>query len=237
MSTKFYSASFSIAGTGKINEDSANFQILEEGCVAVVADGVGGNYGGGVASALAVQESIGLMRESPSPSVSQIFAMVSQTIKERGNADLISNQMATTLSLCFIDSQGVAHVGHVGDSRIYHLRGKGIVQRTKDQTEVAALVEAGILTREQAKSYPRRTVLRSALSAKGIYELFETEFPVISGDRLILLTDGIYRLITKSQLCEFSLASNDIEDLSNKIRNEISNRNDDDATILILGIE
>ena len=210
---------------------------MEDGCVAIVADGVGGNYGGGVASALAVKEAIELITVSPSSSIEQIFAAVSRTIKERGNTDLISNQMATTLSLCLVDSQGTAYVGHVGDSRIYHLRGKGIVQRTKDQTEVAALVEAGILSREQAKSYPRRTVLRSALSAKGAYELFEITFPVASGDRLILLTDGIYRLVSKSQLRDFSLASTSIEDLSRKIRDEISNKNDDDATLVILGID
>ena len=237
MNTKFRSASFTIAGSGKINEDSADFQIIGDDCVAVVADGVGGNYGGGVASALAVKEVIELLTASPNSSIEQIFAAASRIIKEKGNTDLISNQMATTLSLCLVDSQQTAHVGHVGVSRIYHLRGKGIVQRTKDQTEVAALVEAGILSREQAKSYPRRTVLRSALSAKGTYELFETTFPVASGDRIILLTDGIYRLVTKSQLRDLSLSSTNIEELSRKIRADISNKNDDDATLVIIEID
>lgn len=231
------SASFTVAGSGKINEDAFDFQTVNGGYITVIADGVGGNYGGSVASALAVNDAIEYIKTNPDFSVSQVFTKVSQSIKTRGSADLISNQMATTLSLCFVDTQGTARVGHVGDSRIYHLRGNGIVQRTQDQTEVAALVQAGILTREQAKSYPRRTVLRSALSAKGAYDLFETNFQVSSGDRLILLTDGIYRLITKLQLRDLSVASSNIENLISLIRDIILNNNDDDATVVALSID
>src|SRR3546814_5436694 len=57
-----------------------------------------------------------------------------------------------------------ARVGHVGDSRIYHLRGSGLVTRTKDQTEVQHLIDEGILTPERAKMYPRKNVLLSAIS-------------------------------------------------------------------------
>lgn len=226
---------FSMAGVGKINEDSFACEFLDDGsCIAAVADGVGGNYGGSIASALATQTAVEAVGANPKTPLSQVVATTSSAIRSRGNEDLISGQMATTLSLCVIQNDGVARVAHVGDSRIYHLRGNGIVQRTKDQTEVAALVEAGILSREQAKTYPRRTVLRSALSAKGVYETFETEFTVLLGDRLVLLTDGAYRLVTKAHLRNLSLEAENIDDLLQTLKREIEGENDDDATIVIV---
>lgn len=231
------SAFFSVAGIGKINEDSWDCQTLEDGtCIAVVADGVGGNYGGSIASALATKIAVKVLEEDPKMPLSQVFSITSNAIQSRGNEDLISSQMATTLSLCVIQNDGVVHVAHVGDSRIYHLRGNGILQRTKDQTEVAALVEAGILSREQAKTYPRRTVLRSALTAKGGYEIFESKFTVNEGDRVVLLTDGIYRLVTKTQLRDLSRKSESVEELSHALKQEIEEKNDDDATVVILEV-
>ena len=235
MSMLIRSVSFSIAGVGKINEDSWSCQLLDDGsCIAVVADGVGGNYGGSIASALATQIVIETLEANPKMPLAQVFATTSNAIQSRGNEDLISSQMATTLSLCVIRGDGAVRVAHVGDSRIYHLRGNGIVQRTKDQTEVAALVEAGILSREQAKTYSRRTVLRSALSTKGVYEIFETEFTVNVGDRLVLLTDGVYRLVTKTHLRDLSLKAENIDDLLLALKQEIEGKNDDDATVVIL---
>ena len=235
MSMLIYSAFFSIAGIGKLNEDSWDCQTLDNGsCVAVVADGVGGNYGGSIASALATSTAVQTLQNEPTKPLKQVIAVTSNAIKNRGDEDLISSQMATTLSLGVVENNGTVKIAHVGDSRIYHLRGKGILQKTKDQTEVAALVEAGILSREQAKTYPRRTVLRSALTPKGVFDIFETEFVLVNGDRIVLLSDGVYRLVTKSQMRDLSLKSKDVEELSVALKRAIDGENDDDATVVIL---
>ena len=141
--------------------------------------------------------------------------------------------MATTLSLCVVHNDGLVRVAHVGDSRIYHLRRTGILQKTKDQTEVAALIAAGILSNEQAKTYPRRTVLQSALAAKGSYEVFQTEFNLEKDDRVVLLTDGVYRLISKARLRDMSISSENVEQLASSLKEEINGRNDDDATVVV----
>jgi PPM family protein phosphatase len=234
---KIQSTFFSIAGIGKTNEDSWDCRTLADGtCIAVIADGVGGNYGGSIASSLAVKVAIATLEMNSATPLDDVFSTISRTIQERGNEDLISSQMATTLSLCVFHINGTVSIGHVGDSRIYHLRGNGIIQKTKDQTEVAALVDAGILSREQAKTYPRRTVLRSALTAKGRFEFFKDEFLVNVGDRVILMTDGIYRLITKTHLRNLSLQSKTVDNLSYALNQEIANKNDDDATGVFLEI-
>lgn len=237
MTTQIRSTFFSIAGVGKINEDSWDCQTLADGtCIAIIADGVGGNYGGSIASALAVKVAMATLEINSAMPLDEVFSITARAIQERGNEDLISNQMATTLSVCIFHIDGTVSVGHVGDSRVYQLRGNGIIQMTKDQTEVAALVEAGILSREQAKTYPRRSVLRSALTAKGRFDIFKTKFSVNIGDRIILLTDGIYRLITKTHLRNLSLQSKTIDDLSYILNHEIDKKNDDDATCIFIEI-
>lgn len=238
MTTQILSTSISIAGIGKTNEDSWDFKVLADGtCIAIIADGVGGNYGGSIASALAVKTAMSALETNPNLSLDEIFLIVSKSIQDRGNKDLISNQIATTLTLCIFHTNRTASIGHVGDSRIYHLRGNGIIQKTKDQTEVAALVEAGILSREQAKTYPRRSVLRSALTTKGNFEIFKDKFPLNIGDRILLLTDGIYRLATKTHIRNLSINSKTIDDLSKALAQEIAKKNTDDATAIFLEVK
>lgn len=237
MTTQILSTFFSIAGIGKANEDSWDFRILADGtCIAIIADGVGGNYGGNIASALAVKTAVTALETNSDLLLDEVFSIVSKAIQDRGNEDLISNQMATTLTLCILHTNRTVSIGHVGDSRIYHLRGNGIIQKTKDQTEVAALVEAGILSREQAKKYPRRSVLRSALTTKGKFEIFKDKFSLETGDRVLLITDGVYRLITKTHLRNLSIQSKTVHNLSHAINQEISGKNNDDATAVLFEI-
>lgn len=234
---QLHSSFFSIAGIGKVNEDSWESCVLNNGTqVFIIADGVGGNYGGSIASALAVKVAKDTLEKNSNISMEELFLTISKSMQSRAEEDLITGQMATTLSLCVINPNGVVRLGHVGDSRIYHLRENGIVQRTKDQTEVAALVEAGILTREQAKTYPRRTVLSSALTTKGNYEIYGSTFTLLPGDRVVMVTDGTYRLITKTHLRNLSKIALTVEDLTQALVKEISNKNDDDATCLIIEV-
>lgn len=226
---------FSLPGTNKTNEDSWGMKALPDGSfVGAIADGVGGQYGGSIASGLAISTALASLENSSSNTLEKVFEAASNALQSRGKQDLISTQMATTLSLCVIDPNGLVKVGHVGDSRIYHLRGNGVVQRTKDQTEVAALVEAGILSKEQAKTYSRRTVLRSALSTKSDFDRFESSFEVRLGDRLVLLTDGVYRLLSKTALRDLSVGSHDIASLKRAVQSSVQGQNDDDATCIFL---
>lgn len=218
-----------------MNEDAYDLVALSDrGVIAAIADGVGGNYGGSIASALAIQASILELQRNPEVSFSDVFSSVAISIQEKAKEDLISSNMATTLTVCKILENGMVYVGHTGDTRVYHLRANGIIQRTKDQTEVAALIEAGILTKNQALRYQRRSVLRSAMGAKIQYELFQTNFQMKKGDRLILVTDGVYRALNKAQIRDLSIESKTTEDLSTKMIANLIGLNEDDATGIIV---
>jgi serine/threonine protein phosphatase PrpC len=135
--------------------------------------------------------------------------------------------MGTTLSLIRLNGSAV-EVGHVGDSRIYHLRADGIVDRTVDQTEVEQLIQQGILSKARARHYPRRHVLLSVLSPSKTYKLYRSSFDLTLGDRLILLTDGVSSKLLRKEIRDLSLHHPNAQSLALALENEINLRNPDD---------
>ena len=199
-------SSFSLSGPKGGNEDAFLDPIEKDGSIFfAVADGVGGSRNGGEASKLAIAEAARLFRENPGRPYSEIFSAIHDAFNREA---LATSGAATTLSMLRV-KDGVANVGHVGDSRIYHLRGEGIVSRTEDQTEIAELVREGIFSKAEAKRYRRKNVLTSALSAKGQYSLFECKFDVFQGDTIVACTDGVYGVLNKVEIRDLKLQSSD----------------------------
>lgn len=226
---------FTIGTASRTNEDSFDCKLLENGTlIAVVADGVGGNAGGSIASAIAVKLIMDELTDSPNIEFSFIFEKIIHKFQEVIRENPVVSDMATTLTACVINN-GIARFAHVGDSRLYHLRANGITQKTKDQTEVAVLLEQGILTPRQAKNYPRKSVLMSALSASGDHELMEGNLELNTQDRLILLTDGAYKEITKRELRDLSLKSEKLDMLYQELQADLQNKiPSDDATVVVI---
>lgn len=135
--------------------------------------------------------------------------------------------MGTTLSLIHFKDYK-AEVGHVGDSRIYHLRGDGIVDRTVDQTEVEQLVQQGVLSRARALRYPRRHVLLSVLSPDRSYDLYKSVFEIKVGDRLVLLTDGVSSKLLRREVRDLSRQQLTPQSFCDALAHEIEHRTPED---------
>jgi serine/threonine protein phosphatase PrpC len=225
---KIQSAHFSKPGRSKANEDAVLPLVAQSGCSwAAVADGMGGRAGGEVASREAVQKLKSLIQRQPTIDIPFIFTSVQSHLLELGRARPELMQMGTTLSvLRLVDGRGT--VGHVGDSRIYHLRGNGLQDRTVDQTEVQQLIQQGVLTRARARSYPRRHILLSVLSPERKYDLHELTFDVKVGDRLLLLTDGVSRAILRQEIRDLSLENSETETFCLALLKAIESRGPED---------
>ena len=230
----FKGAYFSVAGPKHPNQDSVLPLMHANGAwVSAIADGVGGEEGAAIAAHTAT-EIVATLTRSEDLSASEIFQAIKERIKELATRDRTLSHMATTLSAIWLRDT-TAHVGHVGDTRIYHLRDRGIVDRTQDQTEAQHLVRAGVLTRAQAKRYTRRNVLVSALSADSDYELFEQEFELRASDRLILLSDGVHGLILRQAIRDLAALHPDPQRLCTALVNEVAAHgpNDDYSAVCI----
>lgn len=218
-------ATFCKQGKNKLNQD-AILHLKSENDVVLfaIADGMGGENGGNIASNYALNIVQELFIQNDQIEIIDIFNKVSKEIKEISKNIQKYSKMATTLTICIIQNN-IANIGHVGDCRIYHLRDEGIMSRTTDQTELQKLLDDKILTKQLAKNYHRKNILLSVISGYSNYELQQNSFEVIKNDRLLLLSDGVYNVLTsKIYFRDLSLQSQNIEILADKIQKEIENR-------------
>ena len=219
---------FSISGRKDANEDSVLPPFSFEGdWWAGIADGMGGHAGGEIASATVTQAINRAVTSEHCIDLAMLFALAHKRLQEIGQQKPELSSMGTTLSLIRLHD-GEAEVGHVGDSRIYHLRNDGLVDRTVDQTEVEQLLQQGILNKASAKRYPRRHILLSVLSGSKNYDLYRSHFEVRSGDRLILLTDGVSSKILRKEIRDLSLQQPNPRKFCDSLAAEIENRTPSD---------
>lgn len=205
-------SSFSLPGKGNNYDALAYCSFPSDGYLLAIADGVGSARFGGETARLAVSTctEFGVPQSIP-----QLFAEVSKRVLAASSLE--PDQWSSTLSVCWIRGDH-ATVGHVGDTRIYHLRGQGLQTRTRDQTEVARLIEEGVLSRERALRYPRRNVLLSSLNGKGNFDLYQSEFDLQQRDRLLLLSDGVYRQVSKQEIVTLSKQHANLEAFINALK-------------------
>ena len=104
--------------------------------------------------------------------------------------DLLAS--GTTLTAVTLDG-ATARITHVGDARVWLVRGGELRQVTHDHTVVAALVEAGQLTADEARSHQHRSLLNRALVPGVVAD--ETAVDLRPGDRLVLTTDGVHSYV------------------------------------------
>lgn len=221
---KIVSSTFSCPGSSRENQDTVMEAFEFPGGVALaIADGIGGKPGGDVASRLAIATFKERLRATPQADVFEHFGHIRSVLSAEGFKHPQLSQMGTTLSVCIVRA-AEATVGHVGDTRIYHLRDNGIVDRTRDQTEVQLLIDEGVLTKARAKRYKRRNVLTSALGASSKMEVFKSSFAVEAGDRLIFVSDGVYEVVLRREIRDLSLLSSTPEALACSLRSTVESR-------------
>jgi protein phosphatase len=173
------------------NED--NYLVRPQVGVWAVADGMGGHEAGEVASATVVEalESMGRPVSAP-----DLLARLEDRIL-RANTRLReiarSRQGATigtTVAVLLAYEQFYAVVWS-GDSRIYRVRQGGIVQLTRDHTEAQDMVDRGVITREEARTWPRRNVITRAVGVHDDPELELDHGMLEPGDAFVLCSDGL----------------------------------------------
>ena len=194
----------------KQNEDAAWFD--EARAVFAVADGMGGHLAGEVASRMAIEAVQRMARENERPGIAALreaVACAHETILAHAQDHIECAGMGTTLSVLWL-GENYAYIAHVGDSRIYRLREGSLTQITQDHSLVEELVRAGLITREQARTHPRRNIITRALGTHGENEPDLLVTDVQDGDVFLLCTDGLTGMVTDAQI-ERMLLENDME--------------------------
>ena len=186
-----------------LNEDG----YLATGRVFFVADGMGGHEAGEVASAEALAALSGLADvDHVEPALVEAYLEVAQERvraigTESGNES--GNAPGTTLTGVIVDeSEDVPYwlFVNVGDSRTYILSGGVLAQVSVDHSEVQELVDAGMITMEEARRHPRRNVITRALGAQEGVRADFRYIPVALHDRVLVCSDGLTGELTDEQI-------------------------------------
>jgi len=173
------------------NEDSLIMR--PEAGLWAVADGMGGHGGGDVASRIAMEALAAL----PVETSGQALLAAAETAAASANREIRAyareqgrDVMGTTLVVLLIFGAHFACLW-CGDSRAYLLREGALRQLTRDHSETQDLVDRGVLEPDEAKLWPRRSVLTRALGGSEAVELDLVSDRLAPGDVFLLCSDGL----------------------------------------------
>jgi protein phosphatase len=208
--------------------------------VFVVADGMGGQDQGEIASSMAVDiipRAIRVYLDSevdPSHAVMQALLEANQAILNASHTQAAGRRMGTTAVLALRQDDQV-YVAGFGDSRAYLIRGARVEQLTIDHTVADALLRNGALTPEQARESPYRHVLYKFLGCADLSDSAEVRpFTPEPGDYLLLASDGLTNYVTPDDLRAGAPHYSDPQTWANELVNLALERGSNDNVTCVI---
>ncbi|HLX55242.1 MAG TPA: protein phosphatase 2C domain-containing protein [Aquella sp.] len=227
-----------LIGPRSNNEDSYLLQKIKNQTIACIADGVGGNECGEIASKFSIDLFLEIYTKTQvNTNLKDIVREIDRQVKVYPEKNPLCAGMATTFSACIID-QDILRGIHVGDSRISILRGNGIKQLTDEHTESARLLHEGKISKIEFANHFQRNILTSAIGSSNKLIVQNFEFLILKGDRIILSTDGFHEVIGKSTLRDLSLLHQNLDEFGDSVLDFLSRSTlKDNCTFMILELE
>lgn len=216
------------------NED-AGIALPELG-VWAVADGMGGHDNGQFASqtltadiastglAVSAADQVARFKDR----VMRANDTIRHTAEVQGGATI-----GTTLTSMLAYGHGFVCIW-AGDSRTYLLRGGAMTQVTRDHTEAQELVDSGVLTPEQARTWPRRNVITRAIGIFEDPELEERAGEILPADTFLLCSDGLTGHLTDDEICSRAASLRPQEACNALIEATLERGASDNVTVIIV---
>lgn len=229
---------FAIADLRRPNLELMNqvssFGVGPAGGLLIVADGIGGAQGGGIASHLAVKSITNSLAAQPPAQPSNCLLeatrQANQAVRDYAAHNALGKGMGTTVTAAFIRGD-VAHIAQVGDSRAYLIRGARIYQLTKDQTLAQYLHE---LTPHKPVNPQLGHVLMQALGPEAQVTAALTQVKLRQGDCLLLCSDGLSNKLSDGEIAD---TLNEVQDVSTAARwlvNQANQRGGEDNITVVI---
>jgi protein phosphatase len=211
-----------LSDVGKVRDHNEDFvghaapadgHARDRGWLFALADGVGGQDHGEVASRLAIETlQSGFHDYRPNESPASCLQRLVQTANTRiceATSSAGGSSMCTTVVSCLLRFDRVV-VAHVGDSRCYLIRRGEAEVLTQDHSLVGEQVRMGLLTEEEARESERRHLLSRSLGANLFVNVELGERQLLPGDVLLLSSDGLHGSVTGK---EMAITTGQIHDL------------------------
>ena len=239
----------SLTNVGKVrkaNEDYCGEFKTAHGTLIIVCDGMGGHVGGAVASTTAVEKiheyiathdsSFGyqtLLHDAIVFANHQVFGMATEQPELKG--------MGTTCVVVLISDSGLVYHAHVGDSRLYRLRDKGIERITKDHSLVQLLHDQGQITEDEMETHPNKNQILKAIGTDFDLrpEVCKEPMQMKENDILLVCSDGLCGMVHDRKIAEITYANiSNLENATQLLIDEANNNGGKDnitATLVTFG--
>jgi protein phosphatase len=231
-----------------LNEDAVGAD--PDSGLFILADGLGGYNAGEIASTMAVST---LLAELPADLEAarhgtdafdpqavlrdRLIAMNSTIFRAALNSSAFEG-MATTIVVAWLLGDRL-WVAHTGDSRLYRLRGGQLEQLTRDHSFSQELLDAGMVTEEEARLLPAKNLVTRALGASAEVDPEVRDYPLQPGDIVMMCSDGLTEMISYAEIAEQLLAAKgDVQESARRLvdmANEAGGR--DNVSVVVVGVQ
>jgi protein phosphatase len=220
----------------------------EAGYGMLVADGMGGQAAGEIASRLAIKTLVNLFLQAPywimragdleieqvMQRMSERFRIVDAAVRDQAQGDPLLAGMGTTMTMAF-NLGAVLFLTHIGDSRVYLYRGGQCHQLTRDHTLAQGMVELGMIPPDQAAEHRLKHSLTRAIG--GGKEMRDAEIqhlPLCDGDQVLLCTDGLTDMVKPPAIAAILGNSNSPNDACRSlVDSALENGGRDNVTVVL----
>jgi len=205
-------ATISKTGGRKVNEDACDYWSSSTVSCYVLSDGLGGHFGGDVASKLVLRSIRDEFLRSPECSIHAIESLLhagdDAIIQEQQRNNELKHMRATAVVLIVDTARHLATWGHIGDSRLYCFRKDRIVSQTRDHSVSQNMVDAGYLKPEELRLSSNRNQLYAALGNSDHFQMdiSPVVFSIGDGDVFLMCSDGLWEYVEESEM-ESTLSS------------------------------
>lgn len=229
----------------KTNEDAV--KVLPEQKFFMLADGVGGNKAGEVASkkALDALEEYILKKpldaDSGKDAVFRYFEdavnYVNEYILRLSESKPEYAGMATTLVFAYINDS-ILYIANIGDSRVYFMHGDEIHQITEDHTYVNDLVKMGAITRDESEHHNKKNVITRAIGANAYNSPDCFNIFVEPDDRILICSDGLYDELSEKEIMAEMAETDDMNICAEHLVNMANyNGGNDNISVICINME
>ena len=243
-----YNCDSHVGKVRKNNEDYCMGEIIqtEDDCIGIfaLADGMGGHKKGEVASKIAVDSIIDFLKENILKScgikmdylddvIKQGYNYANQKIYAKSLEDSSCEGMGTTLVVAVIYKDDMI-MANVGDSRGYLLHNDEFRRITRDHSVVEELVNANLITEEEARLHPRRNQITRAMGVEEIIIVDIFREKVEKGDMILLATDGLTGCVEDEDIKNIIKQDKDIKEICEDLINQANDNSGKDNISVIL---
>lgn len=225
----------------KTNQDAINVTRNKQGhCISIVCDGVSSHKNSSISSNYIVSEFSKLWEKEIFDNYEDMKTWVVQKTNDfnhliMNKANKKNQKMATTLVVTVVFDDSLLVV-NVGDSPTYGLKDRKMNILTKEDSFVATLLEAGVITVEEAKNHPKRRTLTQAIGISEKVDLHINEKNMYDYDYILSCSDGLITMLSQDEISNI-IYENDLSIAIEKLIDEANKKGGhDNISISIMEI-